>query len=466
MAYNSNVIIKTEIETSTDNSFDSFDKDSEIAYQKITRSSTGKTYFILILMELFGVLLTVPIDLIDKGLWSEFTFLIIFPAFLVLFSKIYVKYVRKGFVLVKRVHPDVAIEQDAVRMTFQLKYSNFIPFSMAYFSEYFRATRSFGSPLTILKNTDFKKGGIGDFKYTITCNRGFGTYDVGPLEVTVTDPFHLFKEKIEFKPTTHMTIWLNPPPEEDVTLINTMILSPQGTTGSGKAGNGMDFYGLKEYAPGDDIKNISWTKSAAIGKTVIKQFEKESTPNIFVCLHTDRNEVRGLGSNNTLKRIFRIAAATIQGGIEKGLQVKLAMTQDKGATVTDIGPDIPVYGFMTELLGNLNAAETEAMEALMNELCYQTGPGSTVMLLSHTLALDYNLLSDAMSVLKAKGCRLIIWLIDDSKQIRFNTWANKVSPQEFAASAQEMGIMFRMIDPREQRYKEEAFVAAGRALGV
>lgn len=466
MAYNSNIIIKTEIEKATDNSFDGFDQESELAYQKITRSEQGKTYAWLVGFFVAGCFLTSPIPSIGKGAWPEFSFLIIFPIIVTILCKLYVKHVIKGFSLVKRLHPDVAIEQDAVKVNFEMKYKSFIPFSLAYYSEYFRASRSFGSPLTILANKDFKKGGIGKFKYTIVCNRGFGTYEVGPLELTVTDPFHLFKEKTEFKPTSHITIWLNPPPEEDVTLINTMVLSPTGTTSSGKAGNGMDFYGLKEYAPGDDIKAISWTKSAAIGKTVIKQFEKDATPNIFVCLHTDRSEIRGLGSNNTLKRIFRIAAATIQGGKEKGLQVKLAMTQGMGVTITDIGSEVPVYGFMTELLGNLQAAEKEAMEALMNELCYQTGPGSTVMLLSHTLALDYDMLSNAMTVLKSKGCKLVIWIIDDSKQIRFNTWGDKVTPQQFAESASAMGVMFRIIDPREQRYKEEAFIESGKALGV
>ncbi len=466
---NQNLTIACEADLNSNdvNADELYSADTE-AFEKIERTLDGSKKLVLKIMFGLGLVLTLPWwPVFGKGFWPELSFLIFYPVCVYYLSKFYIKNVKKAFKLVKRLHPTVGIEQDKVVITFELQYNSIFPFAMAYYKDNFKATRSFGSVLTILKRNDFDENRIYHGRYVIPLNRGYGTYPVGPLEVTVCDPFMIFKETVTFEPDSTISVWLNPPPEEDIKLINTMILSPNGTSSSGEAGHGMDFYGLKEYAPGDDIKAISWSKSAAIGKTVIKQFEEDATPNVFIVLHTDRTQLRGLGTGNAMKRIFRIAAATIHAAKERGLKVKLAMAQDRTSTVTDIGSDIPVYGFMTQLLGNMHAAEPEAMEDLLNTLCYQAGSGSTIMFLSHTLALNYNMLSDAMAILHAKGCRLVVWVIDDSKMLNFSSWgADKVTPDEFAAHALELGILFRMIDPKEQRLKEEAFVSAGKMLGI
>lgn len=461
------ITCEADLASSDPNADELFSADTE-AFEKIERSLDSNKKLVLTIMFVAGLVLTLPWwPVFGKGFWPELSCLIFYPVCVYFLSKFYVQRIKKAFKLVKRVHPDVGIEQDRVVITFDLKYTSIFPFAMAYYKDNFKATKSFGSVLTILKRSDFDENRVYHGRYVIPLNRGYGTYPVGPLELTVCDPFKLFKETIMFEPDSTLSVWLNPPPEEDLRLINTTILTPNGTTSSGKAGHGMDFYGLKEYAPGDDIKAISWSKSAAIGKTVIKQFEEDATPNVFIVLHTDRTQLRGLGTGNAMKRIFRIAAATINAAKERGLQVKLAMTQERTATVTNIGSEIPVYGFMTQLLGNLQPAEPDAMEDLLNTLCYEAGAGSTIMFLSHTLALNYNLLSEAMSVLHAKGCKLVVWVIDDSKMLNFSSWgADKVTPDEFASHALELGIFFRMIDPKEQRLKEEAFVSAGKMLGV
>lgn len=394
-----------------------------------------------------------------KPFWPELSFLVYLPAAIYGFCKLYVNIIKKAFKLIGRYHPKLCMEGDGIRVAFELKYKSFLPFPMAYINDHFRATRNLASPLTILKNEDFDSDGILRMQYWVDVNRGYGKFKIGPMELHVRDPFHFFDEKIMLPLETDLSVWLSPPPQEDVIMLNESFMSQSGSQNSNKAGNGMDFYGIKEYVPGDDIRAICWPKSASIGKIILKQFERNTMPNAFLAIHTDKTQLRGLGFGNTMKRIFRIGAEVIHRTQEKGIPISLALAKDKTATLTDIGSGIPAYGFMTELLGNLEAAEPEASVALMNTIVNKTSPGSIVFILSHTMCLDYDIVYQTFSDLVSRGVKVLLWVIDDSKQLNFSSYqqSTRISKEEFMDNMGAIGVDFRLINVKEEFAREEAF---------
>ncbi|AUG58725.1 MAG TPA: DUF58 domain-containing protein [Ruminiclostridium sp.] len=53
---------------------------------------------------------------------------------------------------------------------------------------------------------------------------------------------------------------------------------------SGFRGRGMEFEDIREYYPGDDVRNIDWNVTARHNKAYIKQFEEERELNVFLLI--------------------------------------------------------------------------------------------------------------------------------------------------------------------------------------
>lgn len=53
-------------------------------------------------------------------------------------------------------------------------------------------------------------------------------------------------------------------------------------------GNGLDFENLREYIPGDSIRDIDWKASSRSGKILVKQYIAEKKHNIMLVLDTGR----------------------------------------------------------------------------------------------------------------------------------------------------------------------------------
>ena len=446
-------------------------REDEEAYNRII-NTRGSMKWILYASFIFGIIMTIPWPIIDKGFCGEFLIFVYVPLCVYILSRLYLNKIKNSFKLVQRVHEEKAIEEDQFTVYVQIKYKSIFPFSVAYISDEFKGCKNLASPIKILSNADFENEGTLNLKYTVPLNRGYGKFLVGPMTLNVRDPFLFFDEKIDLRcKETYVNVWLNPPPEDDIELINTTVLEPMGSTRSTKSGQGMDFYGIKEYAEGDDVRAICWLKSASIGKTVIKQFEKDCLSTVFLAIHTDRTQLRGIGFGNGMNRIFRICAAVIQETRNRGIPVKLAMTQGTTTNIFSVSSNLPAYGFMTDILnsfdkGKLQAAEPEAASSLMDTICEEAGPGSIVLFLSHTLRLDYDTVFDSIAALQSRGVKIVMWVIDDSKMLNFTgaQQTTKITPQEFADKVEEMGIDFRIINPKEQYAKEEAYKEVNRIM--
>jgi uncharacterized protein (DUF58 family) len=52
--------------------------------------------------------------------------------------------------------------------------------------------------------------------------------------------------------------------------------------------SGLEFYGMREYAPGDDLRRIVWRAYARTGKLMVREAEQGITDRITIVLSTDR----------------------------------------------------------------------------------------------------------------------------------------------------------------------------------
>jgi len=74
-------------------------------------------------------------------------------------------------------------------------------------------------------------------------------------------------------------------------------------------GQGLEFDSVREYVPGDDIRNIDWRVTARTGSPHMKIFREERERNVIVCI--DMNATMRFGTRNTFKSIQAARAASL-----------------------------------------------------------------------------------------------------------------------------------------------------------
>lgn len=76
-------------------------------------------------------------------------------------------------------------------------------------------------------------------------------------------------------------------------------------------GQGLDFDAVREYVPGDDIRNIDWRVTARTGLPHLKLFKEEKERHTMIAV--DMNSAMRFGTRNTFKSIQAARAASLLG---------------------------------------------------------------------------------------------------------------------------------------------------------
>ena len=98
---------------------------------------------------------------------------------------------------------------------------------------------------------------------------------------------------------------------------------------SGFKGRGMDFEDLREYIPGDDVRDIDWNVTHRLGRPFVKRFREERE--LTAVLAVDVSASSSFGSANRTKREFaaEIAATLAMSAAKNGDKVALLLFTDE-----------------------------------------------------------------------------------------------------------------------------------------
>lgn len=98
-------------------------------------------------------------------------------------------------------------------------------------------------------------------------------------------------------------------------------------------GQGLEFDSVREYVPGDDIRNIDWRVTARTGSAHLKIFKEERERHMIICV--DMNACMRFGTKNTFKSVqaARIAALLSWQGISQHDRVGACLFGDVPAGI-------------------------------------------------------------------------------------------------------------------------------------
>lgn len=163
--------------------------------------------------------------------------------------------------------------------------------------------------------------------YTLPGERR-GLVGVGPLEVRVSDPFGLAALSVPAAPVVELTVWpvaervtapwLTPGRDHDVGLPTD--LAPSGD----------EFYALRPYADGDDLRRVHWRASAKRDDLVVRQDERPGQGKTTIILDTRA----GIYADETFERAVSATASVALAAAREGHAVRLVTTagHDSGSS--------------------------------------------------------------------------------------------------------------------------------------
>jgi uncharacterized protein (DUF58 family) len=200
-----------------------------------------------------------------------------------------------------------------------------------------------------------------------------GVFELGPLELELSDPFGLSRVTTIGSPTSSLTVH----PRVDPIRTRQVPAEPDPDMRVplpvvGRIGD--EFYGLREYRHGDDLRRVHWASTARMDQLMIRQPENLLQGRLTVAV-----DLRAaVHDPTTLEASLSAAASVIMAAIRNRIQVRLVTT---AGVDSGFGATAP-HG--AALLDILAAAELKPGSSLLEDL--RVGPGAGPLTLITTQA--------------------------------------------------------------------------------
>ncbi|GAG07030.1 unnamed protein product, partial [marine sediment metagenome] len=166
--------------------------------------------------------------------------------------------------------------------------------------------------VTIEKNSNYSILSLKEdeeitIKYEITCPIR-GHYLIGPPQFRIRDYLGMFyKEKIS-DVSSDLTVI---PQIEEISAISVKgkVNPYPGIMQTKRSGIGTEFFGIREYIPGDTFKRINWKSFARWNNLMVNEYELESTTDAIIIL--DARDIQNIGTitKNPLEYGIKAAVA-------------------------------------------------------------------------------------------------------------------------------------------------------------
>lgn len=173
---------------------------------------------------------------------------------------------------------------------------------------------------------------VREVRYTVVA-QARGRYPLGPLSVELADPFSLTRQRIVFPQLDELLVT---PEVED--LAHVPDPASGSTFGASRATQlfrtGEEFYTMRPYQEGDDLRRIHWPSVARTGALMIRQDETARRANALVFLDS-RQQALGQIHSPAFERAVSAAASIgvlLAGG---GFTLRLATADTPSAALSE-----------------------------------------------------------------------------------------------------------------------------------
>ena len=153
----------------------------------------------------------------------------------------------------------------------------------------------------------------------------------GPLRVSVSDPFGVFQRFVPFQATGEAIVYPRPVQLTDLETSDAVSDPAQsGGERSQASESGLEFYGIRDYQPGDELRRIHWPATARHNRLTVIEFERGASRSLTVILDAVKGSEFGAGADTTLEVGVRAAASLLHWALEHHGYASLAFASSTG----------------------------------------------------------------------------------------------------------------------------------------
>jgi uncharacterized protein (DUF58 family) len=202
-----------------------------------------------------------------------------------------------------------------------------------------------------------------------------GIVELGPLEVTLTDPFGLSAFVVRASGTSELTVY---PRVDDVlpvrrTTGNDPMAGAEHPNALGRSGE--DFYALRKYVIGDDLRRVHWPSTARHDDLMVRQDELPWQGRTTIVLDVRRATT----TPEALELAVSAAASIVSAGSRRQDLLRLVTTDgvDSGYAAGHAH-----IGALMEHLASVQATAGERFAAVVDRLARSSAGGALVAIVA------------------------------------------------------------------------------------
>jgi uncharacterized protein (DUF58 family) len=247
-------------------------------------------------------------------------------------------------------------------------------------------------------------GQTATIRYTVRCPLR-GHYTIGPTSIRYRNTFNLFVSETSVGDRSDITVFPQVRDVEEALIRSDVPKMYTGATTLKTPGQGMEFYALREYFPGDSFRSINWKAFARTGELMVNEKTRDAVTDVFIIL--DTRDVARIGTvlKNPLEMGTVAAASIANYFIKRRDSVSLVTYGERMDFLPPETGDKQHY----KVLSQLAAVESKGsmpLQAVTNALSPRISRGSPVFIIS-SLEGDGTTLS-AIRNLSGKGHEVIV----------------------------------------------------------
>lgn len=201
-----------------------------------------------------------------------------------------------------------------------------------------------------------------------------GIVGVGPLDVVVADPYGFVSVRSQAAPITELTVY--PRVDELVPLPHSTSQDPHAGSDHPNAMSrgGEDFYALRPYVKGDDLRRVHWRSTAHHDELMVRQEELPWQSRVTVILDLRRNTQ----TSASLELAVSAAASIVLASWKRRSLVRLATTDGHDSGFAS------GHAHMEALMEHLAVVERSSSGSLRRvlDLVSRSGGGDLVLVVA------------------------------------------------------------------------------------